>query len=641
MRTLVTKLLLSSTMMCGSLFVSAQDDPTVIRIGDQDVKLSEFEYIYKKNAGVQGVEKVSFDEYVKMFTDFKLKVHEALELRFDTLPQLKQELSGYRQQLAQSYLTDKEVDERLLKEAYDRLQQNVEVSHILLMLPEGATPKDTAETYARINDLYERAIKGEDFSVLAKEYSSCPSKKDGGYLGFLKAFMTVYPFESCAFNTPVGQISKPVRTQFGYHIVKVHSKRADQGTITLAHIYKQFRYNSTEQQKAAMINELKDLKIQLENGASFDDLVKEFSDDSRTRNRGGILPPFSTGDVSAEVYDAGVALKENGDISDVVLTGQGAHLFKLVCKEKIGSFEQEKDRLQQMIMRDIRSNTGKQAFVDKLKDEYNVTVNPELISGFLTMADEEQIRAKASDIEKPFLTIGTTVYSVSDYINYLNTVSDGYPLNRKLEALVDNYVSKSIMDYESAKLDEKYPAFRNLMQEYKDGVLLFEISNRRVWDKAGKDTEGLEQFFQKNKKKYKLAEPHFKGYVVECMNDSVINDVKALLNENYSDTIVTHVRRKFNVKENIVKVQRVMAKKGDNPIVDQLMFDGKDYVPSAEYPFMFVQGKMLSDYPESYLDVRGAVTADYQDFLDRNWLKELNSKYKVKVNRKIIKTVKE
>lgn len=125
------------------------------------------------------------------------------------------------------------------------------------------------------------------------------------------------------------------------------------------------------------------------------------------------------------------------------------------------------------------------------------------------------------------------------------------------------------------------------------------------------------------------------------MNDSVINDVKALLNENYSDTIVTHVRRKFNVKENIVKVQRVMAKKGDNPIVDQLMFDGKDYVPSAEYPFMFVQGKILSDYPESYLDVRGAVTADYQDFLDRNWLKELNSKYKVKVNRKIIKTVKE
>ncbi|MGL5787837.1 MAG: peptidylprolyl isomerase [Bacteroidales bacterium] len=641
MRTFVKKLLLSSTMMCGAIHGFAQEDPTVIRIGDQDVKLSEFEYIYKKNAGVQGVEKVSFDEYVKMFTDFKLKVHEALELRLDTLPQLQHELSGYRQQLAQSYLTDKEVDERLLREAYSRMNENVEVSHILLMLPEGATPKDTSEIYNKINGLYNRAVNGEDFAALAKEYSSCPSKKDGGYLGYLKAFMTVYPFESCAYNTPVGEISKPVRTQFGYHIVKVHNKRADQGTITLAHIFKQFRYNSSDEQKTSMINELKDLKAQLENGAGFDDLAKEYSDDSRTRNRGGVLPPFSVGEVPSEVFDTGVALQYPGDLSDVVVTGQGAHIFKLVRKEKIGSYEEEKERLQQMIMRDIRSNTGKQAFVDKLKKEYNVTVNPELIENLLTADSEEVIREKASSIKKPLLTIGTTIYSVSDYINYLNTVSGGYPLSRKLEALVDNYVSKSIMDYESARLDDKYPAFRNLMQEYRDGVLLFEISNRRVWDKAGQDTEGLEQFFLKNKKKYKLSEPHFKGYVVECSKDSVINEVKALLNENYSDTIVTHVRRKFNVKENIVKVQRVMAKRGDNPIVDQMMFDGKEYVPAAEYPYMFVQGKMLSDYPESYLDVRGAVTADYQDYLDRNWLKELNSKYKVKVNRKIIKTVKE
>lgn len=641
MRTLAFKLLLSSAMLYGALNVSAKEDPTVLKIGNQEVKLSEFEYIYKKNAGVQGVEKVSFDEYVKMFTDFKLKVHEALTLRLDTIPQLKQELLGYRQQLAQSYLTDKEADDRLLHEAYDRMKENVEVSHILIMLPEHATPQDTLAAYNQIEALYKRAMNGEDFAALAKENSSCPSKKDGGYLGYLKAFMTVYPFESCAYNTPVGQISKPVRTQFGYHLVKVHNRRADQGTFTLAHIFKQFSYNSTPEQKLEMQKELKGLKLQIDNGANFDDLVVEFSDDSRTRNRGGVLPPFSAGEVPNEVYEAATELKERGDVSDVVLTGQGAHLFKLVRKEQIGSFDEEKDRLQQQIMRDERSNKGKEAFLGKLKQAYNVKVNASVLNDLAACPADSQLVEKAKQISEPLLTIGTTVFKVSDYIDFAGSVSNGYPLKLKVENMLDAYVNKTVMDYESSKLDEKYPDFRNLMQEYRDGVLLFEISNRKVWDKAGKDTAGLEKFFAKNKKKYRLNEPHFKGYVIECSNDSVIAEVKSLLNENYSDTIVTHIRRKFNVKQNIVKIQRVMAKHGDNPIVDQLMFDGKAYVPTAEYPFVSVQGKILTGFPESYADVRGAVTADFQDFLEQQWLKELNKKYKVKVNRDIIKTVKE
>ncbi|MGL4332377.1 MAG: peptidylprolyl isomerase [Bacteroidales bacterium] len=641
MRTLAFKLLLSSAMFYGALNVSAKEDPAVLKIGKQEVKLSEFEYIYKKNAGVQGVEKVSFDEYVKMFTDFKLKVHEAIELRLDTLPQLKQELEGYRQQLAQGYLTDKEVDDRLLKEAYDRMKENVEVSHILIMLPEGATPQDTLAAYQKIQNLYDRTQKGDDFATLAKEFSSCPSKKDGGYLGYLKAFMTVYPFESCAYNTPTGQISKPVRTQFGYHLVKVHNRREDQGTFTLAHIFKQFRYNTTPEQKQAMQDELKGLKQQIDNGAGFDELASDFSDDSRTRDRGGVLPAFSTGEVPNEVYEAALTLKEPGDVSDVVITGQGAHLFKLVRKQKIGSFEEEKDRIQQQIMRDQRSNKGKESFVSKLKTDYAVRVNESILKDLFIFPVDSQVVNKAKSIKEHLLTIGTTVFTASDYVDFANSISNGYPLSRKVEDLLNVYVDKSVMDYESSQLDKKYSDFRNLMQEYRDGVLLFEISNRKVWDKAGKDTEGLDKFFAKNIKKYKLNEPHFKGYVLECTNDSVMAEVKSLLNENYSDSIVTHIRRKFNVKQNIVKVQRVMAKRGDSPVVDQLMFEGKEYIPSGEYPFVAVQGKILNDYPESYLDIRGAVTADYQDYLEQEWLKDLRKKYKVKLNRNIIKTVKE
>ncbi|MGL5317314.1 MAG: peptidylprolyl isomerase [Bacteroidales bacterium] len=640
MRTLAFKLLLSSAFLLGTTNAFAKEDPTVIKIGKQEVKLSEFEYIYQKNAGIQGVEKVSFDEYVRMFTDFKLKVQEAKDLKLDTLPQLKQELQGYRRQLAESYLTDKEAGDRLLREAYDRLKENVEVSHILLMLPENATPGDTLATYNKMLSIYERIEKGEDFAKLAKEYSSCPSKKEGGQLGYLKAFMTVYPFESCAYNTPVGKVSKPVRTQFGYHLVKVHNRRKDEGQITLAHIFKQFSYMATPEQREDLRKELVSLKLEIDNGANFDELVKEHSDDSRTRNRGGVLPPFSAGDVPDEVLEAAVALSEPGDISPVVVTGQGAHLFKLIRKEGIGSFEDEKERLEQQIMRDGRSNKGRASFIQKLKEEYRPEINPSVLQE-LNHSDDSLVLAKAREIKAPILSIGTTLFMATDYVGFANTINNGLPLARKVETLLDTYVDKTILEYESSKLDEKYADFRNLMNEYQDGILLFEISNRKVWDRATKDTQGLEKFFASNIRKYKLSEPHFKGYVVECKSDSVIAEVKSLLNENYSDTIVTHVLRKFNQKQNILKVQRVFAKRGENALVDQLMFDGKEYMPSAEFPFVAVQGHMLSTLPESYMDVRGAVTADYQEYLEAQWLKELKKKYKVKVDRNIIKTVKE
>jgi len=239
------KLLFISAVFCG-FAVNAQNkelDPDLakqwlVTIEDDTISAGDFWYVFNKNAAPDEiVTKDSLKNYRELYDKFLLRVHEAKELGYDTTAKFLKEFNGYKDQLAESYLKDKNVTESLVKEAYERSQTDVEASHILIGLKYNGLPHDTMDAYKKIMKIKKMADNGEDFSKLAKEYSTDSSaKENGGYLGFFSAFRMVYPFENAAFNTPVGEVSNPFRTRFGYHIVKVHSKRKAVGEIKVAHI---------------------------------------------------------------------------------------------------------------------------------------------------------------------------------------------------------------------------------------------------------------------------------------------------------------------------------------------------------------------------------------------------------------------
>lgn len=641
------KLLLLS-LCCGSLaWAGPTEDPVIMKVNGKDVTKAEFEYIYRKN-NQQQIDNKSLDDYLVLFKNFKLKVSEAESMGLDTTIAFKTELEGYRKQLANPYLVDRQVDDQLALEAYNRLKENVEVSHILFRIPENATPADTFKIYQKADSVLNLIRKGQDFATLAKQYSEDPSAaRNAGYLGFITGFMTVYPFESAAYNTPAGSVTGPVRSQFGYHLVKVSSRRSDPGQVLTAHIMKATSPNAPEEQRKKAEQEIREIYDQIMQGGDFAAIAKEKSDDPGSAQKGGELPWFGSGRMVKEFEDVAFSLKEKGDISAPVLSPFGWHIVKLLDRKQLEPFSEKKAELLRRIARDERGNKGQLSLIEKLKKEYNLTLNQPVVDRMVKLTEaynpkDSVFMSKIEGDSEALLTINGQPYAVSDFAVYLKKQfnAENMPAADYLNDKINAFAGKSILDYEDSQLESKYADFRNLMNEYRDGILLFEVSNREVWDKASKDTQGLSDFFKKNKKKYNWKEPRYKGYVVSCKNDSVASLAKVKIASYPQDSVVYYLQKEFNndsIKN--VKVEKGLYLKGDNQWVDQAVFTIGSPAVNEDFPVVFVSGKLLKKGPESYQDVRGLVTADYQNYLENRWIKALNKKYPVEINKDVVKTV--
>ena len=333
-------------------------DRTLLEIDNEKIDADEFIHIFKKNAGNNGnVTRKDVDEYMDLFVNFKLKVHEGQALGLDTSRSFKQEIAGYRKQLAQPYLSDKSIEDELIKEAYDRMQYDVNVSHILITVSSNASPEDTLKAWNKINEAYKRAIKGENFSKLADEYSQDPSvAKNHGDLGYCTVFGLVYEFETAMYNTKPGEISAPFRTKFGYHILKVNDKRPAKGRYKIAHIMIVSPQDATDEMKKEAKETINDVYAQLKNGADFAKMADEYSADRRTAVKGGELGWISVGGrMIREFEEAAFNIKNVGDISEIVSTGYGYHIIKLLEKEPIKSFDECKAELKSKVSGNMRS----------------------------------------------------------------------------------------------------------------------------------------------------------------------------------------------------------------------------------------------------------------------------------------------
>lgn len=625
--------------------VTAQQDPVLMEIDGKPVTKSEFLQIYLKNNPDPQYDKASLDEYMELFKKFKLKVAEAEALGYDTIPKLKKELEGYRKQLALPYLVDAAKNEALVKEAYDRTKTEIRASHILIQLKANATPADTLAAYNRIMGLKKRIEKGEDFAAVAKSKngSEDPSAiNNGGDLGYFNAFQMVYPFEDKAYNTPVGSVSEPFRTRFGYHIVKVTDKRPARGTIKTAHIMVAVSKTATPEEQINAEKKINELYDKLVEGAKFEDLAKDHSDDPSSSQKGGELPAFGTGTTTRMVpsfEDAAFALKNNGDFSKPVKTDYGYHIIKRLDWTDVKSFDEMKKELQNKVNKDERSKKTQDSFVVKLKKDYHYkNKSKKGLKWFEKNLDSTyfvgQWNANKLTTDKPLFLLDGQKYGQQEFATYLeNNFRSARKEDNKavIKAQYSIWEKETILAYEETKLADKYPDFKALVTEYHDGILLYEIMTDKVWNKAMKDTTGLKNYFEQNRSKYMWGN-RLDAVVYECADQKIANQVyKMILNDTINSKHVLDLINKdselnLRVRTNKFDVDQTAFLKDRNLMVGvnkSYEMDGKVYVVKVN--------QILAPTPKEFSEAKGAATSDYQNYLEVEWLAELSRKHTVKI----------
>ncbi|GAB1452761.1 peptidylprolyl isomerase [Draconibacterium sp.] len=609
----------------------SQSDETLINIGKTKVSKGEFERIYKKNNSnlYAETEKKTPEEYLDLFVDFKLKVIEAEQLKMDTSSSFVNELAGYREELAAPYLTDVKYNEQMVRDLYERTTKEVNASHILLMVPKEASPDQDAAVLKRIEEIRKEIIAGKDFNDAAVEYSEDPSAKTNkGSLGYFTAFQMVVPFENAAFTTPAGEVSQPIRTSFGYHLLKVNDIRDNQGEILVAHIMKMFPQDITPEVKSELKSQIDSIYTELQNGADFAELARAKSDDKRSAVQGGEMAWFSAGRMIPEFADAAFALKNVGDYTKPIETAYGYHIIKKLDTKPVATFDESKSMLETRIKQDPeRSITSKQVFVDKLKVEYNYTENLENKNKLHNKNSKDTLEFTNLELFK----IDNKSYTVGQFQKYLQE-QNTEPV--AFLSQFNNWVEFEITALENSKLEDKYPDFRYLVQEYHDGILLFNISEEKIWNFASQDSVGLEAFYKKNPNKYAWEE-RFKGLVVNCKNDSVRDEADKFF---AAEMTVAEITDLLNANENLITISEGAWEKGANPIVDFYVWNGTK-PNNFDSELSFIRGDKIAPQAKTLDEARGLYVSDYQKYLEEKWIKDLRAKYKITVNKKLLKTI--
>lgn len=640
-----------------------QADPVLLKIDGKAVSLSEFDAIFKKNNTKETViTEESVNEYLDLYIKFKLKVREAEVLGYDTSAAFKQELEGYRKQLVQPYLTDREVSEALIKEAYDRMKFDVNASHILINVDQNAMPKDTLIAYNKALKIRDRILKGEDFGTVAFELSDDPSAKTNkGNLGYFNALHMVYPFESATYNLKIGDVSMPVRTRFGYHVIKLNDKRAARGTIKVAHIMIQASKDLNAEtliNKKQKIDEIYAKVIADSN--TFGELAQQFSDDKGSASHNGELPPFSTGKMVPEFEEAAYALQKDGDISKPIKSEYGWHIIKRLELTPLESYESIYQTLKSKVSRDSRSNKTLEAVLSKIKAEnnfkeyivrrddfYKVVLADEYLKGAWTAEKAKKLTKVmfgfyANDGQK-------LEYTQQDFAKLLEEnkpkakPNNDFNIIGEINRLYNTVLEEKALAFKEERLPITNLEYKLLYQEYRDGILLFNLTDEKVWSKAISDSAGLYNFFKTNQDKYKWNS-RANVTIYKCNDELTASNVeKALAKKTKTPLTNDQLLKQFNKESQLtLAINEGKFEKGENPSVDaNEWIKGKLYrVKSAKGVDLVKINNILEAEPKQLNEVKGLVTSDYQNFLEKNWVSELKAKYKIEVDKEVLKQVK-
>ncbi len=643
------------TCIAAGAFVSGNAQ-ALFTYGPYSVAKDDFLRVYKKNNSINKQPDMSEKElrnYLELYTLFRMKVAEAEKQHLDTVPSIERELNNYRKQLAKNYLTDEQITNKLVKEAHDRLKENVRVSHILISCPPGA---DTVAARKKIDSLYNLVnTKAKTFEELAEAFSDDKgSKVKGGDLGYFTALQTVYPFENVAYATPKGKLSAPFRTQFGYHILKVTDRRPDRGEIKAAQIL--IQVSKAKGEEAVFAGKLRadSVMAMLKAGTPFYELVTKYSDDRFTVNDSGVMKPFSVGKMVPEFEDAAFAMKKPGEITGPIKTDYGFHIIKLIAKTPLQPFDSMKTQLKRRVDNDSRAQTARDIFYDKVKAKNGFKEYPEnyteVLNRVIAIPDTG---AKANtmkpedfrDMTKTVFTLAGKNYTQSDFAVFLNTLTHGTLKGSRTTMVKDAYslyVNNVVTDFQEHKLVEENPEFKNLMTEYRDGIMLFELMDRNVWSKASKDSTGLKTFFESRKGKY-MWEPGFEGAVYKFKNKATYDTGMLMIQAGkYTEEEIAKAIN-TNDRPDGVAVQRghYEFSKYKEATLNDLQANKIKTIPGENGAMTVVVAKQVYATPTAKTldEARGYVVAEYQDYLEKQWNEKMRRDYPVKLNEPVFKSM--
>ena len=619
-------------------------------INDKPYYTDEFSRIYKKNLDlVKDDSQKDLNQYLQLFVGYKLKVNKAYKLGLQNGPQYQNELKSYRAQLAKNYFNDTKITEELVEEGYNRLQKEIRASHILILVDENASPEDTLKAYKKIEDISKKAFAGEDFANLAVQYSEDPSAKDNkGDLGYFTAFRMVYPFENAAYNTQKGKISKIIRTRFGYHILKIEDIRANRGEITVAHIMiLKPKQEETEKNPEKTVNEI---YKKIQQGEKFEDLAKQFSEDKSSSSKGGVLNRFGSGQLSSEDFEnVAFSLDKAGDISKPFQSEFGWHIIKLIEKHPIKSKDDMKSELETKIGKDDRSKKITASLNEKLRKKYIYKRDNKQYSTISKLVTNDFYESKwtlpenAKDYTTPLLTINTKKIDGKTFLDFIDKQQKSglkiKPLSKLVDTMYDKFLDEQLTAYYDENLETEFPDFANVMEEYRDGLLLFDLMEKEIWDRAKTDTLGLKNFYDEHKMEH-MWKKRVEVTIASSTNQDMIKKAQALLKKNEKPQAV---KDKLNLNNviNVMTNSGVFEEASDAlPKTMKYNLGVSDVFKEGEYYFVTKIDKILPESVKTLEECKGKIVNDYQQYLEQGWVDDLKKEFTVKVNNDVFENVK-
>lgn len=635
MKKILITILAAAAVVAAGAKAKAPKDPVLMTVDGQPVTLSEFEYYYHKNNDQQ-LDNQTLEEYLEMFKTYKLKVAEARHQQVDTAASFQKEFRGYRADLVAPYLRDTLMESKLVDEAYNHMLESVEIHH--LMVP--------VEKKALADSIHALLVANPArFDELAAQFTTDPSfRQNGGYYGWVQAGQYPWEFEEGVYNTPVGAISEVITTRFGNHIVKVDNRKSNPGEVKARHILVNFPADRNAETEAAAKARIDSIYNELKNGADFGQMANKFSD-CPSSAQGGDLGWFGPGRMVPE-FEQTVFGISDGQISEPFTTKFGWHIVQRTGSRPVAEKAKYEPAIRRAIEHDSRSQLAVQSKARQLAEEYGAKVEPvglTRLTGLVSANGFEAAKAELAADNTPLISVADSVVTIADFMVPEPRLVPGVAEADQLAEMVNNRLQSVVLTYEDHRLESKYPELRNLVNEYRDGMMLFEVSNQNVWNVPASDPAGLEEYFRAHREKYTTWDaPRFKGFIIYATSDSLIGEVEKYLAAHPSiDPTKVGDELKEAFPRNI-KIERVLLPQGKNAVVDFVGFGGQRPDMSRERrwtSFTSYQGRII-EQPEEAADCRAAVSADYQEELTQKWVDNLRKTYPIKVNQKVLKKVK-
>ena len=634
--------------------VLAQTKDVLFTIDNHNYYTDEFVRVYNKNLDlVKDDSQKNLDNYLELFIGYKLKVEKANKIGLQNSVNYQNELKSYRTQLSKNYLSDSKVTNELVQEAYDRMKQEIRASHILVLIDESASPEDTLKAYQKIVDIKKRIDSGEDFIKVAQQFSEDPSvKENNGDLGYFSAFRMVYPFENAAFSTQVGQLSKPFRTRFGYHLVKVVDKRMNRGEVSVAHIMILKPADPAIKSEDKSKQTIEDIYKKIQQGESFESLAQQFSEDKSSASKGGVLQRFGSGQLSSEEFESmAFSLQNKDEISQPFQTQFGWHIVKLIDKHPLQSLAEMKSDLEDKVRKDERSLLITNSLAKKLRVKYSFSKDQKMISAVKKVVNDDfyaqtwEVPSANKEFQDAILVINKSKkIAALQFLNFVYNQQKSKiktkPVVKLVDELFEKFIDEQLTAYYNENLENEFSEFKHVMDEYRDGLLLFDLMDKEIWTRAKTDTTGIFTYFKNNQINYQWKK-RFEVDIFSSTDKTVIEKTQQFLNKGKS---LDFIKEKLNKdgKVNVMVKSGLFEEEYDILSYYTNASKGVTSIVSKDNYYFVVNIKEVKEAGDKdFQDCKGKVISDYQQFLESNWVNELRKEFEVKVNQDVFNKVKQ